>query len=58
MRGNELVGREALYALFFNESRIQGSHCQKVVLHHKAIVFEGLEGLLQALLVGAGNLLA
>jgi len=54
MRGIELVGREAFNAL----GRVKGSHCQKVVLHHEAIVFEGLEGLPQALLVGAGHLLA
>ena len=57
MRGIELVGREALSALSFYGGRVQGSHCEEVVFHHEAIVFEGLKRLPQALLVGAGNLL-
>ena len=58
MRGVQLVGREACFALLFYGGRVQGSHCEVVVLHHEAIVFEGLQRLPQALLVGAGHLLA
>ena len=58
MCGIQLVGREALSALIFDGRRIQGSKCKEVVLHHETIVFERLEGLPQALLVGAGHLLA
>lgn len=58
MRGIELVAREASSALIFDRGRVQGSQCEKVVLYHEAIVSEGLKGLPEALLVGAGHFLA
>jgi hypothetical protein len=58
VRGVQLVGREACFALLFYGGRVQGSHCEVVVLHNEAVVFESLKRLPQALFVGAGHFLA
>ena len=58
MRGIQLVGREACFALLFYGGRVQGSQSEEVVLHHKAVVSERLRRLPKALLVGARHLLA
>ena len=49
----ELVARKASSALIFDRGRVQGSYCEKVVLYHEAIVFKGLKGQPETLLVGA-----
>ena len=58
VRGIDLVGSEACFALLFYGGRVQGSQSEEVVLHYEAVVLEGLQRLPQALLVGAGHFLA